>query len=66
MLNGLQIMAPLLCEYEQQLNAYLGTNECAVVGNGTLEIQLAMLALGVKDEVITTPFSYVATTSSIV
>jgi hypothetical protein len=66
MLNGLQTMAPLLCEYEQQLNAYLGTNECAVVGNGTLEIQLAMRALGVKGEVITTPFSYVATTSSIV
>jgi dTDP-4-amino-4,6-dideoxygalactose transaminase len=57
---------PLLCEYEQQLNAYLGTRECAVVGNGTLAIQLAMRALGVKDEVITTPFSYVATTSSIV
>jgi hypothetical protein len=41
-------------------------DECAVVGNGTLAIQLAMRALGVEGEVITTPFSYVATTSSIV
>lgn len=57
---------PLLKEFEAGLNQYLGTSECAVVSNGTLAIQLAMQALEVSGEIITTPFSYVATTSTIV
>ncbi len=36
-----------------------------LVANGTLAIQLAIRALGVKGKVITTPYSYVATTSAI-
>jgi dTDP-4-amino-4,6-dideoxygalactose transaminase len=35
------------------------------MANGTLALQLAIRALGVKGKVITTPFSYVATTSAI-
>lgn len=57
---------PLLKEFEARLNAYLGTGECAVVSNGTVAIQVAMQALEVSGEIITTPFSYVATTSTIV
>ena len=57
---------PLLQEFEAGLNEYLGTRECAVVSNGTVAIQVAMQALEVSGEVITTPFSYVATTSTIV
>lgn len=57
---------PLLKEFEAGLNEYLGTRECAVVSNGTVAIQVAMQALEVSGEVITTPFSYVATTSTIV
>ena len=57
---------PLLKEFEAGLNAYLGTKDCAVVSNGTVAIQVALQALGIKGEVITTPFSYVATTSTIV
>lgn len=57
---------PLLQEFEAGLNSYLGTNDCAVVSNGTVAIQVAMHALGIQGEVITTPFSYVATTSTIV
>ena len=57
---------PLLKEFEAGLNAYLGTKDCAVVSNGTIAIQVALQALGIKGEVITTPFSYVATTSTIV
>ena len=57
---------PLLKEFEAGLNAYLGTQDCAVVSNGTVAIQVALQALGIKGEVITTPFSYVATTSTIV
>jgi len=36
------------------------------LSNGTIAIQIAIKALGLKGEIITTPFSYVATTSSIV
>ena len=36
------------------------------LGNGTIALQIAIKALELKDEIITTPFSYVATTSSIV
>lgn len=57
---------PLLKEFELGLEEYLGANECAVVSNGTVAIQVAMQALEVTGEVITTPFSYVATTSTIV
>ena len=57
---------PLLQEFEAGLNEYLGTRECAVVSNGTVAIQVAMQALEVSGQVITTPFSYVATTSTIV
>ena len=57
---------PLLRQLEHDLGAYLGTENLAVVGNGTLAIQVALRALEVSGEVITTPFSYVATTSSIV
>lgn len=57
---------PLLKEFEAGLNAYLDTQDCAVVSNGTVAIQVALQALGIKGEVITTPFSYVATTSTIV
>ena len=47
---------PLLKEFEAGLNAYLGTKDCAVVSNGTIAIQVALQALGIKGEVITTPF----------
>lgn len=36
------------------------------MGNGTIALQIAVKALGLSGEIITTPFSYVATTSSIV
>lgn len=45
---------------------YLGVDGIQILGNGTLALQLAFKALGLKGKVITTPFSYVATTSSLV
>lgn len=57
---------PMLRQLEQGIKDYLGTHDCAVVGNGTIAIQIAMHAVGAEGEIITTPFSYVATTSSIV
>jgi len=56
---------PLVQELEQKLKDYLGVKHLLFVNNGTIALQLALKALGVKGEVITTPFSYVATTNSI-
>lgn len=57
---------PLLREFEQKTKDYLGVADFQFVTNGTLALQLALRALDVIDgEIITTPFSYVATTSAI-
>ncbi|WP_353777938.1 DegT/DnrJ/EryC1/StrS family aminotransferase [Winogradskyella sp. 3972H.M.0a.05] len=50
---------------EDKINAYLDTDFVIAMTNGTLPIQIAIKALDVKGDVITTPFSYVATTSTI-
>lgn len=56
----------LLVELEAKLAAYLEVEHFFVTTNGTLPLQIAIKALGITKEIITTPFSYVATTSSIV
>ena len=56
----------LVNELEEKLKSYLGVPNIIATTNGTLPLQLAIKALDLKGEVITTPFSYVATTSSIV
>lgn len=53
-------------ELSEKLQEYLGINHIIPMTNGTLPIQIALNAFGKQGEVITTPFSYVATTSSIV
>ncbi|RKS87701.1 dTDP-4-amino-4,6-dideoxygalactose transaminase [Orbus hercynius] len=56
----------LLQELEQKLKVFLQVENLHYVTNGTIAIQLAFKALGIESgEIITTPFSYVATTSSI-
>jgi dTDP-4-amino-4,6-dideoxygalactose transaminase len=57
---------PLVNELELKLKRYLDLKHLLYVSNGTIAIQIAIRALGLKGEIITTPFSYVATTSSIV
>ncbi len=57
---------PLVNELERKLMEYLGLAHLLFVSNGTIALQLALKALRLTGEVITTPFSYVATTSSIV
>ena len=49
----------------EDLNKYLGVSGLELVANGTLALQLAIKALDLKGEIITTPYSYVATTTSI-
>jgi len=56
----------LVQELEAKLQTYLGTTNIIAMTNGTLPLQIAIKALGLKGEIVTTPFSYVATTSSIV
>ena len=56
---------PLVNELEEKIKDYLGVKHFFFINNGTVALQIAIKALGVKGEVITTPFSYVATTSSV-
>ncbi|MFT4802974.1 MAG: dTDP-4-amino-4,6-dideoxygalactose transaminase [Psychroserpens sp.] len=56
----------LLLELETKIQQLLGVKNVIAMTNGTLPIQIAIKALGLTGEIITTPFSYVATTSSIV
>lgn len=53
-------------ELSEKLIAHLGVNYMIPMTNGTLPIQIALNAFAEEGEVITTPFSYVATTASIV
>lgn len=55
----------LVRELETRLVEYLGVPYVQFVSNGTIALQLALKALEVEGEVITTPFSYVATVNSI-
>ncbi len=57
---------PLLNELELQLKDYLNVDHLLFLSNGTIAIQLAIKALALKGEIITTPYSYVATTTTIV
>lgn len=57
---------PLLLEFEKRLSNYLAVDQPLYVSNGTIALQIAIKALKLQGEIITTPFSFVATTSSIV
>lgn len=56
----------LFHELSSSLKSYLGVNHILPMTNGTLPLQIALKTFAQGGEVITTPFSYVATTSSIV
>ena len=56
---------PLLQKLEKRLEEYLGVKNLLCVSNGTSALQLAYRVLEMEGEVITTPFSFVATTSAI-
>lgn len=56
----------LVKELEEALKSYLNINWLTITNNGTIPLQIALKLLGKGGEVITTPFSYVATTASIV
>lgn len=56
---------PLVTELEARLRDYLGVRNIILTNNGTLALQIAYRALNLTGSAITTPFSFVATTSSL-
>lgn len=63
--NWLTNHGPLVKELEKKISDFVQIPYVLFVNNGTFAIQLAIKALGIQGEIITTPFSYVATTNSI-
>jgi dTDP-4-amino-4,6-dideoxygalactose transaminase len=56
----------LTIELEDKLKNYLDVSHLIITNNGTIPIQIALKLLGKGGEIITTPFSYVATSAAIV
>ena len=57
---------PLVQKLEETLKNYFHVRHCIYVSNGTIALQLAIQGLDLTGEIITTPFTYVATANSIV
>jgi UDP-2-acetamido-2-deoxy-ribo-hexuluronate aminotransferase len=66
--HGQYIMGPEVAELEQRLSHYTGAKHAITCASGTEALLIALLALDIKagDEVITTPFTFVATAEMIV
>lgn len=60
-------LGPKLVEFEEAFAGYVGRERAVAVNSGTSGLFLCMLALGIGegDEVITTPFTFIASTTSI-
>ena len=64
--NWLSNRGELVLELQEKLMEYLDVDNILIMNNGTIPLQIALKLLGGGGEIITTPFSYVATTAAIV
>ena len=62
------VLGPEVAAFEQEFAAYCGTAECIALNSGTSALHLALLAAGIGpgDEVITVPFTFVASVAAVV
>ena len=60
--HGQYIMGPEVQELEEVLAEYVGVKHCITVSSGTEAILISLMSIGIKpgDEIITTPFSFIA------
>jgi len=65
--SGILAMSSKVKEFEDNFSKYIGVSNSVAVSNGTVALWLALKAHGIKegDEVITTPFSFIATSNSV-
>ncbi len=65
--SGAYINGPAVKQFERNIESYLGVRHAIACASGTDALQIAMMAIGLKpgDEVITTPFTFVATTETL-
>jgi dTDP-4-amino-4,6-dideoxygalactose transaminase len=56
---------PILKRYTRQLSNYYETDNLCLFNNGTLALQIGLQGMGISGEVITTPFTFVATTHAL-
>lgn len=65
--HGIYIMGPEIQELESQLAEYVQAKHCIAVASGTDALLVAMMALNIQpnDEIITTPFTFIATAEMI-
>lgn len=66
--HGQYILGPEVAELETRLAAFTGARHCVTVASGTEALLISLMAIGLRpgDEVITTPFSFIATAEVIV
>ncbi len=65
--SGMLAQGKMVNEFENLFSDYIGVKNSIAVSNGTVALDLALKAIGIKqgDEVITTPFTFIATANSI-
>lgn len=56
---------PILKRFTEDLSRLFGTDNLCLFNNGTLALQIALQGMGVSGEVITTPYTFVATTHAL-